>query len=835
MKNLYHILTILGLLLVSSAKAQDGPVDFLNPRSYVIALIEVEGAKTYDENGIRLISGLSKGQEINIPGKEISTALKKLWSQGIFEEVEILQRRVEGNSIFLVIRVKERPALCSYRFKGISKSEAEKIKEKINLYANKPVTENLKMNAANKIKQFFLDKRYFNVQVTVEEFIDTNGVCQNGAPVLVFNVDKGEKTKILEINIEGLSSIDEKKLLRAMKETKERRWWRVWKVSKFLRSNYEADKEAIIAQLRSAGLRDASIVRDSVYQIDEKNIGITIWVDEGSKYYFGDFIAVGNTKFSNSFLMDTVLGIKPGDVYSQERLEARLFMDPNGGDITSLYMDKGYLFFSVTPVETAVRNDTIDFEIRMNEGKVARVRDVRVIGNTKTNDHVIYRMLRTKPGDLFSRDAIIRTQRELAVSGWFDPEKLNVNPIPDPVNGTVDIEYIVEERPSDQIELSGGWGGGRLVGTLGLSFNNFSVRKMFKGPWNPLPSGDGQRLSIRAQSNGLFWQSYNFSFTEPWLGGKKPNALSVSAYYSQQSNGVRKGEEGRSSLGITGVSIGLGQMNKWPDDYFTNQKEIGYQHYQVSNYGQAFIIDNGSSDAYYFRWALNRNSLDQNIYPKRGSSISFSIKATPPWSLFDDRDDYSDLPDEEKYRLIEYNKWKLTASWFTPLSKDQKLVLNTRFGFGFLHYYSQSLGPAPFERFILGGSGLTGFNIQGSEIIALRGYPDQGVSPQQGDPLIAKYTMELRYPLSLNPNATVYLLGFAEAGNTWGTFREFNPFQVKRSAGIGVRIFLPMFGLLGLDYGWGFDSLEPGKQASNSFIPRTGQFHFTIGTNIGEL
>jgi outer membrane protein insertion porin family len=807
----------------------DNAVDFLSPKKYRIGPIMVEGADFFDPNGIKLISELREGQEITVPGDDITSAIKKLWEQDLFSDVAIYQTRIDGAVIHLLIRVKERPRLSGYKFTGVSKGESEKIKEKLNLYANKIVTENLKNNGIEMIRGQFIEKGFHNVSVTVDEKLDTTG---NNQVFLQFNIDKGKKVKIKEITIEGNTTIKQGKLYRSMKETKRKQWYRFWKTSKFIRSNYKTDKESLISKFQNAGLRDARIVKDSVYKVNDKELGINIWIEEGGEYHFGNITWSGNTKYSSGKL-DTLLGIKNGDIYNQSMLESRLYMDPAGTDITSLYMNDGYLFFNIQPVEVRVYNDTIDYQIRINEGKQAYVRKIIVKGNTKTSDHVIYREIRTKPGDLFNREDIIRTQRELANTGWFDPEKFQINPIPDPASGTVDIEYIVEERPSDQIELSGGWGGGRVVGTLGLSFNNFSVKKLFKkSAWTPLPSGDGQRLSIRAQSNGLYWQSYNFSFTEPWLGGKQPNALSISGYHSIQSNGLKTKDPERQSLAISGIAVGLGRRNKWPDDYFTNYQELGYQHYLVKNYGTLFIIDSGASNAYYYQFRLSRNSVDQPIYPRKGSTFNFSVKLTPPYSWFNGKD-YSSMSDQERYKLIEYNKWKFTANYYTPLTKDNKLVLNARTGFGFLHYYTKEVGAPPFERFVLGGSGLTGFNLFGHEIIALRGYDDNSVSPRTGDMLIAKYTLELRYPLSLNPSATIWLQAFAEAGNTWSSFKSFNPFSVKRSAGVGVRIYLPMFGLMGLDYGWGFDRLD--SDANGIHVPGQGQFHFTIGMNLGEL
>jgi outer membrane protein insertion porin family len=549
-------------------------------------------------------------------------------------------------------------------------------------------------------------------------------------------------------------------------------------------------------------------------------------VFEGHVYKFGTITWVGNTKYSSEKL-NSVLGIKPGDIYNQSQFESRLYMSEQSNDVSSLYMDDGYLFFQVNPIETRVHGDSIDYEMRIYEGKQATIRAITIVGNTKTHDRVIMREIRTRPGQLFRRVDVIRSQRQLASLGYFDPEKIQINPKPDPYTGTVDIEYVVEERPSDQVELSGGWGAGRIVGTLGVSFNNFSTRNFFNLPsWTPLPSGDGQKLSIRAQSNGLFFQSYNFSFTEPWLGGKKPNSLSFTMYHSVQSNGVKAKDPGRRDVKITGLSLGFGKRLKRPDDYFTLYLEANYQYYQLNNFGQVFAFDNGFSNNLSFRATLERNSTDQAIYPRSGSDIKVIGQFTPPYSLFNNKN-YAEMSTQERYKFVEYYKWKFTSSWFTRLAGD--LVLNTRIGFGYLGMYNRQVGVAPFERFYLGGSGLTGYALDGREIIALRGYDDGSLAPGTGAPIIAKYTWELRYPVSLNPSATVFGLAFVEAGNTWQNFKSFNPFDVYRSAGVGVRVFLPMFGLLGLDYGFRFDDV-PG---SPSMAP--GQIHFTIGMNLGEL
>ncbi|MDC3133265.1 outer membrane protein assembly factor BamA [Bacteroidota bacterium] len=835
-----------------SISSQTSYTDYeLTPREYTLAGISIEGVSFLDHEVVIQKSGLQRGQKIAIPSDKISKAISKLWDQGLFSEVVILKEKVQGGNLFLRIKLKERPRMSRYSFSGISKSDADQLREDLDLYSGKIITEALKMNVKNISRNFFVGKGFLKSKASISIKSDT---LINNSKILKIDIDKGEKFKINEIIIEGNSSLSDEKIKRLMKETKERKWYRFYKRSKFQYSLFDQDKETIIGKYNEIAHRDAKIISDTIFDFDENSINIILKIEEGNQYFIRDIQWSGNQKYSSG-LLDTILGIKKGDLYDQTSLETKLFMNPNGNDISSLYMDDGYLFFQVTPIEKKIENDSVDLEIKVYEGKQARIKKVNVTGNTKTSDHVILRDMYTHPGDLFSRDAIIRTQRQLAQNGYFDPEKLGVNPMPNPTDGTVDIEYVVEERPNDQIELSGGWGNNSLVGTLGLTFNNFSARKLFKKKsWSPLPSGDGQRLSIRAQSSGYFFQSYNMSFTEPWLGGKKPNSFTVSAYHSLQSYDRKFINDSLDSEGnnvvnpfrrvikITGVSVGLGKRLKWPDDYFSVYYEAGYQYYNLQNFGNVFSFSDGFVNNPYVLWRISRNSIDQPLYPRSGSSISLSLKSSVyPYSRINNFTDHSTLTDQEKYRFLQYNKFKFTSSWFTPISKDKKLVINARLGFGLLNGWNKNLGAPPFERFYLGGSGLSGFSLDGREIIALRGYDEQTISSNTGDRLISKYTLELRYPVSLNPSATIYLLSFLEGGNSWNDYKKYNPFKVKRSAGLGVRIFLPMFGLLGLDYGFGFDPLDPGAAGEvnhNAQIQSNGyrgQFHFTIGMNIGEL
>ncbi len=848
----YFKIILIIILAVNNIYGQESYTNYqLSPREYTLAGISIDGVVHLDHEMVIQKSGLIRGEKIAIPSDKISKAITNLWNQGLFSQVSISKEKTQGNNLFLRIKLKESPRMSRYSFSGISKSEADQLRDDLDLYSGKIISESLKMNVKKISRNYFIGKGFLKAKATISTKNDT---LVNNSKIMKIVIEKGVRYKVNEIIIEGNSSLSSDKLKRLMKETKEKKWYRFYKRSMFQNSLFEQDKEKIIEKYKQIAHRDAQIVSDTIVDFDENTINIIFRIEEGNQYFIRNIEWSGNQKYSTG-LLDTILGIKKGDLYDQATLDTKLFMNPNGNDISSLYMDDGYLFFQVTPVEKKIEYDSVDLEIKVYEGKQARIKKVNVNGNTKTSDHVILRDMYTHPGDLFSRDAIIRTQRQLAQNGYFDPEKLGVNPMPNPTDGTVDIDYEVVERPNDQIELSGGWGNNSLVGTLGLTFNNFSAKKLFKkGSWSPLPSGDGQRLSIRAQSSGYFFQSYNMSFTEPWLGGKKPNSFTISAFHSMQSydrkflfdsldtEGNNVVNENRRFIKITGVSVGLGKRLKWPDDYFSVYYEAGYQHYKLNNFGSIFSFANGYVNNPYVQWRISRNSIDQPLYPRSGSSITLSLKSSVyPYSRINNIEDHSTLTDQEKYKFLQYNKFKFTSSWFTPISKDKKLVVNARLGFGLLNGWNKDLGAPPFERFYLGGSGLSGFSLDGREIIALRGYDEQTISSSTGDRLISKYTLELRYPVSLNPSATVYLLSFLEGGNSWNDYKKYNPFQVKRSAGFGVRIFLPMFGLLGLDYGFGFDPLDPGAQGEvnhNSQIQAKGyrgQFHFTIGMNIGEL
>ncbi len=801
-------------------------IDPMNPQEYEIGGISVTGTRFIDQNQVIMVSRLSVGETIMVPGEDISNAINNLWKQGLFKHVSIGITSIQDDIIFLIIELEERPRLTRYEFEGIRRSEADDLKNELNLVRGDVVTENLLVRAETAIKDYYMEKGYLTPTIEINQLEDTARVNNM---ILEFLIDRGNRTRIREMNIYGNEVLSDRRIKRTMKNTRERSLRFIFTSSKLVEEDFEEDKRTLISRYNELGKRDAAILRDSVYFVDEDRIEIDLYIYEGPTYYFRNIEWIGNTVYPEEALNE-VLDIRTGDVYNQSKLEKNLFMNMEEGDISSLYMDVGYLFFQLDPVEIAVENDSIDLEIRVYEGEQARINRVSVTGNTRTNDHVIMREIRTRPGQLFSRSAIIRSQREIIQLGFFDQETIDVNPIPNPADNTVDLEYIVEETSSDQIELSGGWGANRIIGTVGISFNNFSTRNLFnREAWRPLPTGDGQRLSLRAQTYGRGYISYSASFTEPWLGGNRPNALSVSFYQTTHRRNLAKTHPDYGYYSIIGSSVGLVKRLTVPDDYFFLQQSVNYQHYDILNSPIRFIFDNGQSNNLSYNIVFGRNSKDATLFPRRGSEVSLSLQLTPPYSLLRDKD-YSDVTAQEKYRWLEYHKWKFRGNWYTPIVGD--LILTARIRYGFLGYYNRDIGYPPFERFYLGGDGLSGWEIDGREIISLRGYTNYSLTPtdQRGEFIGAnaynKYTIELRYPLSLNPMATIYGLVFVEGGNAFRDIQSFTPFNVKRSAGIGARIFLPMFGLLGIDYGYGFDEI-PGRPGDGG-----GQFHFSIGHTI---
>ena len=809
-------------------------VEYSLPKKYEIGGITISGTKYLNTNTILSISGLEIGDTINVPGAKISNAINNLWKQKLFSDINISVEKKINNLIFLNINLSENKRLSKFNFVGkIKKSDISSLKEELKLMRGKVLTENLINNSIDIIKEYYIEKGFYSAKINYKLTVDTT--TQN-SDNLTFIIDAGKKIKIDNIIVNGrkkipnnnksflnrkdtIFALSDKKIRRLMKETKKKNFWRIFKVSKFMKENFEDDKKNIITEYNKLGYRDARIVSDSFY-IDKNLITLEINLEEGEKYKFGDISFVGNKIYSDNEL-NQVLKIKKYDIFNQSILDQKIFGSEKGVDISSLYLDDGYLFFNATPIEKNVSNNIIDLEIRIYEGEQARINRVSIKGNTKTNDHVIMREIRTKPGNLFKRSEIMRTQRELAQLQYFDPESFDVKIDPDPSKNKVDITYILAEKSSDQIQLQGGWGAGRVVGSLGLTFNNFSTKNIFnKKSWDPLPSGDGQRLSLTASSNGIYYQQYRMSFVEPWLGNKKPNSLSVSLYKSITSNGQTG--ENRQAVELTGFTIGLGQRLKYPDDYFTIYNGINFQQYELINSQSFFSFSNGFSNNINYEVRLGRNSIDQLVFPRSGSNFSLSLKLTPPYSMFEKKD-YNSIGDQEKFKWIEYYKWNFKSAWYSSFT--EKLVLNTKLEMGLLGAYNNQLGIAPFERFYVGGDGLSGMGMvyDGRELIALRGYQNNSVSSETGASIYNKYVTELRYAISLNPASTVYVLGFLEAGNAWDKFDDFNPFSVKRSAGIGVRIMLPMIGMMGVDYGWGFDDIPTIPNANG------GQFHFSMG------
>ena len=840
-------------------------IDYSAPKEYEIGGITVVGAKYVDASMLTMISGLRVGQTVTIPGDDISGAIRKIWEQGMFEDVAINATDFVGGKAFLQIVIKERPRVSRFSFKGIKKSEADEIRNKINLSRGDIATAHLLTKTRRIIEYYYYDKGYRNVEIDIKQVADT---ARESYVDMIIDIDKGAKVKIGEINITGNENLSDGQILAAMKETKQRGRFdpltplgplavntvanvltlkplkavegieeyfyenyrpRIFKSSRFLENNYEDDKKHIIEKYNAKGYRDAIIVSDSVYDIDDRNIGINLVIDEGNRYHYRDISWTGNTKYTEEQL-NGVLGIKPGDVYNKELLDKNLNYSENSLDISSLYMDDGYLFFRVDPVEVNVDNDSIDLEIRIHEGKQARISNVTLSGNTKTYDHVVLRELYTRPGQLYSRNDVMRSIRELATLNFFKQENIEPKVQPNYADNTVDIEYVVEEAAADQVRFSAGYGYGMLMLEAGLDFNNFAMSKVFKkNGWNPIPAGEGQKLSINVRTFGSRYITYGVSFTEPWLGGRKPNSLTTSLYQSFYSQGT-KNESNYGWFRMTGASLGLGRRLTWPDDYFSLYQAVSFRRYNLKNYSTySFNVGDGTGNynLFSYTFSLSRNSVSQPIYPRNGSEFNLALEITPPYSLFSNKD-YTSLGDNEKYRWIEMHKWNFRAVWYTELY--EKLVLMSRVRFGYLGHYNSQIGATPFHRFYLGGDGMNYGSLDSRELVGMRGYQNESLTPggttKTGGDMLTKYTMELRYPLSLNPQATIYTLAFLEAGNCWLGFKNFNPFDVKRSAGLGVRIYLPMFGLLGLDWGYGFDDI-PGSTGSNG-----SQFHFSIGGSI---
>ena len=816
-------------------------IDDLTPKQYEIGGITFSGADHFDHRMILLVAGLQVGDVIKVPGDKLATAIDNLWKQGLFEDIKILVTRIQGDKIFLEIALKGRPKLSKFKFTGVKKNDADKLRDEMKIAVGDVVTENLLTTSKNKILSYYIEKGYTNVEVETELIADTAS-GKDDRVIIVYNVDRGKQVKIDALTITGNESIKTGKLLRKMKKTHDVNYWKrmyfwtsgFWKKSKYLDADFQEDMNSVISYYNNQGYRDARIEWDTVYPVSmdslnvsekkkakQERVRVDLKIFEGHKFFFRNITFTGNTIYSSEELAKH-LRIEKGAPYNKSLLETNLNYNPAGTDITSMYMDNGYLFFRVTPVEVAIENDSIDIEIRIVEGKQARIRNVTLEGNTITNDKIVMRELHTRPGDLFSRDALIRSQRELVTLGYFKQESIEPVPMPHEEDGTVDIVYKVEEGSTSQLQLQGGYGSGMIIGQIGVTLNNFSARNIFKkSAWAPLPAGDGQKLSINAVTNGKYYYAFSGSFTEPWLGGRTAQSLTLSIYHNLFSNGFYYDKTSKQyyRLRITGGGISLSKRLKWPDDYFILSHGITYKHYDLLNYTQlGSLFTDGKANDLSYGITISRNSLDSPIYPRSGSEVSVSGYITPPYSAFSKKD-YSTMEASEKYKWLEYYKINIRGSWMLNIVGN--LVLNTRVRMGWMGYYNKNIGLTPLGRYYVGGDGLSTYMIDGREVIPLRGYENNSISPNDGGAVFTRYTFELRHPIIESSSATIYVLGFMEGGNCWSDFKDFQPFKLYNSAGVGVRLYMPMFGLIGIDWGYGFDGANGGSQ-----------FHFSIGQSI---
>lgn len=841
-KPLYSI-WILGLAFLAGFFVQAQTQSFVKGKSYVLDSISVRGVKTFNEQTVISYSGLRKGQKINVPGEEISAVLNKLWGLELFSDINFYVTKVENNNISVEIDIEELPTLTEVKINGLKKGTIESLIDDTELTRGKKLSESFLTNTKNYIENKYRKEGFLDTKVTLNTIKDSVG--ENSFKMVV-NVDKGQRIKIREINFNGNEVFSANKLRSKLKNTKRKNPIRLWKRSKYIEKDFKEDLTTLIEYYKEEGYRDARILYDTLIRndISSNSVSLKLDLEEGNKYYFGDIDFIGNTVYTNN-LLQQILGLKKGDVYNGVLLKKRIADNtkPDANDITNLYQNNGYLFSNINAVEVSAIEDTINFEIRITEGKLANFNKIVVEGNTKTNDHVIYRELRTKPGELYSKDKLVRTVREVGQLGFFDAEQINpqIENV-DPNSGTIDVRFDLVESGASQIELQGGYGQGGFIGTLGLSFNNFSMRNIFdKTKYKPLPMGDGQTLALRLQAS-QFYNTYSFSFSEPWLGGQQPVQFSTSLQHTiQYRYDFFTGLADRSqSFQISGITLGLAKRLQVPDDFFQLSQAVSFQYYNLQNYFTGlFTFGDGESNNLAYTINLTRNNTRVNpIFPTGGSTFSINAKFTPPYSLFSGKD-YSNLEnlpefqdengnpltdkiDQEKFRWLEFYKITFNGTWYTPIY--EKLTLKTQADFGFIGAYNLSRGNIPFERFFLGGDGMVSYALDGRETIALRGYPNQSLSSTDGSVIYNKFSLELRYPITLKPSASIYALTFLEAGKGYNSFREFDPFSSKRSAGAGVRIFMPAFGLLGIDFGYGFDNVN-----SNLTTPNGWETHFVIG------
>ncbi|MBK9106843.1 MAG: outer membrane protein assembly factor BamA [Saprospiraceae bacterium] len=832
------VLAFLYVISVYTLSAQENVFVPYDAKIYEISTIRVSGNEFSDGNAIINISGLKTGQKIAVPGPEIPNAIKAIFKQRLFTQIDIRLENLVGNVAGLHIMVTEKPRYSTHSYKGVKKSAHDDLNIIVSnhLPKNAVFTEEIKQAISGSLEKFYIEKGYFDTKVIISEVPDDK---KTNSVKLIIDVQKGERVKIDDITFSGNKEVSSRKLRKQLKETK--RIGRIFSKSKFEEEKYEADLENLITFYNKEGYRNASLLNDTIWRDDKGRLRIHIDLYEGKRFYFRNIYIKGNSLYTEQHIRN-VLGIQKGDVYNQELLQKRLSFSDDGRDVSSLYMDEGHLFFRAEPVETGIENDSVDITIRITEGPPATIDRVVVKGNDRTNEHVIRRELRTRPGQKFSRSDIIRSQRAIMSLGYFNPETMDINTPVNPKRGTVDIEYQVEERPSDQLELSAGWSAFGLIGTLGVVFNNFSTRNIFKkSSWSPLPQGDGQKLSLRAQSNGRYYQSYNFSFTEPWLGGKRPTSFTLGGIFSRTDNSAfGTGLEG--GLSILRVSGALGTQLKKPDDNFAVSTGLNLERIRLDNYtgfrAGNVIVNNGDFYNISLKTTFVRSTVSDPLFPRSGSRLSLSVQLTPPYSLFRSGWNPDSVSAGERFRWVEYHKWRFDGDWYLNLTGKLVLAFNAKIGL--LGYYNKDLKAPPFERFVVGGDGLNNqtFTVTGRDIFSLRGYEVEEVKAKTVDEynfkdltedatLFSKFTMELRYPLSLNPSATMYASLWAQGGNSWNAFREFNPFQLKRSVGAGIRIFLPMFGLLGFDYGIGFD--KPWLDAKTTSWKDYAKFSIILG------
>ena len=852
-------LLLLGGMLLQAQEVRNGiEIDYNRPRKYKVGGVRVEGNRYFNEHQILQLIGLQKGQEVTVPGEDITGIVKRLVAQRYFEDVAVVLDSLnhEADSAWFTVAIRERPRVSRWTYSGVKNSERKDLQERLNLRPGREYSDYVKKTSEDIIKRYYKEKGFLQVSVDTQVQQDT---MIRSAIRVNFAVDKGKKIRIRHINFQGNTDVKERKLAKNMKDTHSNKWYNFFKSKKFKEKEYQTDRKTVLDAFNEAGYRDARLVRDSIYFLEDgKHMDIDMVFEQGRKYYFRNISWTGNAVYPSEVLNE-ILQVKKGDVYDLVTMEKRLHGGgkENEYDVSKLYRDNGYLFFNVTPVEVNIQNDSVDVELRISEGKPAILNEIVINGNDLTNEKVVRRQLFTRPGYLFSQTDFERSIREIASMGQFDPEAA-MDPsrgwsiVPNQLNSTVDIIYNVTEKPSSQLELSGGWGGNTFVLTAGVSFNNFSTRRMFeKKAWRPVPLGDAQNLAFRFQTNGRYYTNLSASFTEPWLFGKKPTSLSISGYYSRMTDsylaiGILSTDK---MFEVYGFNAGLGTRLKWPDSYFVLYNNLSWQTYKLTNWTNSyFAFNDGISHNLSYTLSLSRNSSDQQIYPRSGSEFSASVQVTPPYSLLRkytwDTDDngnrvkvpvnswrdvnYDEWTAAERYKWIEYHKWKFNGTIYTKLWKD--LVLMTRAQFGYLGYFNRNWGYSPFENFQVGGDGMSGYMTYGAEIISLRGYEDYSLTPRKVTPysqngvsyagnVYDKFTVELRYPVILQPQSTIYALVFLEGGNCWSDIREFNPFQIKRSAGVGVRVFLPMIGLLGVDWGYGFDDATNGGS----------QFHFVLG------